>query len=52
MISVQKAFSILQANLPLLPQTEYSLFQARKHILAGDFASWKKEQVEVLMQRL
>ncbi len=26
--------------------------QARKHILAGTFASWKKEQVEVLMQRL
>jgi len=26
--------------------------EARKHILAGDFASWKREQVEVLKQRL
>lgn len=39
MISVQEAFSILQANLPLLPQTEYSLFQARKHILAESLLS-------------
>jgi queuine tRNA-ribosyltransferase len=26
--------------------------EARKHILAGDFLSWKKEQVEILQQRL
>jgi queuine tRNA-ribosyltransferase len=26
--------------------------EARKHILAGDFASWKREQVEILQQRL
>ncbi|MET0463523.1 MAG: tRNA guanosine(34) transglycosylase Tgt [Chitinophagaceae bacterium] len=26
--------------------------EARKHIIAGDFASWKKEQVEVLKTRL
>lgn len=39
MISVQKAFSILQANLQVLPQTECSLFQARKHILAQSLAS-------------
>jgi queuine tRNA-ribosyltransferase len=26
--------------------------QARGHILAGDFMSWKKEQVEILKQRL
>jgi queuine tRNA-ribosyltransferase len=26
--------------------------EARRHILAGDFASWKNEQVEVLKQRL
>jgi queuine tRNA-ribosyltransferase len=26
--------------------------EARKHILAGDFVSWKKEQVEVLRRRL
>jgi queuine tRNA-ribosyltransferase len=26
--------------------------EARKHILAGDFLSWKNEQVEVLRQRL
>jgi molybdopterin molybdotransferase len=34
MISVQDAFSILQNNLPALYQVEYSLIQARKHILA------------------
>lgn len=39
MISVQEAFSILQANLPVLPQTECSLFQARKHILAQSLTS-------------
>jgi molybdopterin molybdotransferase len=39
MISVQEAFSILQANLPVLPQIEYSLFQARKHILAQSLTS-------------
>ena len=26
--------------------------EARKHILAGDFESWKKEQVVILQQRL
>jgi queuine tRNA-ribosyltransferase len=26
--------------------------EARKRILAGDFSSWKREQVEVLKQRL
>jgi len=26
--------------------------EARKHILAGDFVSWKREQVEILKQRL
>jgi queuine tRNA-ribosyltransferase len=26
--------------------------EARKHIIAGDFASWKREQVEVLKRRL
>jgi queuine tRNA-ribosyltransferase len=25
---------------------------AREHILAGDFIKWKKEQVEVLKQKL
>lgn len=39
MISVQEAFSILQANLPVLPQIEYSLFQARKHILVQSLTS-------------
>jgi molybdopterin molybdotransferase len=34
MISVQEAFAILQNNLPALQQVEYSLIQARKHILA------------------
>ena len=34
MISVQKAFSILQTNLPTLAEVEYSLFQSRKHILS------------------
>nr|WP_315250944.1 gephyrin-like molybdotransferase Glp [uncultured Flavobacterium sp.] len=39
MISVQEAFSILQANLPVLPQIEFSLFQARKHVLAQSVTS-------------
>jgi queuine tRNA-ribosyltransferase len=26
--------------------------EARKHILEGDFAEWKKQQIEVLMRRL
>lgn len=39
MISVQEAFSILQANLPVLPQVECSLFEARKHILAQSLLS-------------
>lgn len=39
MISVQDAFSILQNNLPPLQQVEYSLIQARKHILAQDIVS-------------
>jgi molybdopterin molybdotransferase len=39
MISVQEAFSILQANLPALPAIECSLFQARKHILAESLSS-------------
>ena len=39
MISVQEAFSILQANLPVLPAVERSLFQARKHILAQSLSS-------------
>jgi len=34
MISVQDAFAVLQNNLPALQQVEYSLIQARKHILA------------------
>jgi molybdopterin molybdotransferase len=39
MITVQEAFSILQANLPVLPEAEYSLFEARKHILAESLYS-------------
>ena len=39
MISVQDAFAILQNNLPALQQGEYSLVQARKHILAQDIFS-------------
>ncbi|MES2575783.1 MAG: gephyrin-like molybdotransferase Glp [Bacteroidota bacterium] len=39
MISVQEAFSILQNNLPVLEQVEYSLGQARKHVLAEDLFS-------------
>jgi molybdopterin biosynthesis enzyme len=39
MISVQQAFSILQANLPTLPEVEISLFQARKHILTQSLFS-------------
>lgn len=34
MISVQDAFSILENNLPELQEAEYTLAQARKHILA------------------
>ncbi len=34
MISVQEAFAILQANLPLPQTAVYSLVQARKHVLA------------------
>ncbi|HEY6142721.1 MAG TPA: gephyrin-like molybdotransferase Glp [Flavobacterium sp.] len=34
MISVQDAFTILQNNLPALQEAEYTLAQARKHILA------------------
>jgi len=34
MVSVQDAFSILQSNLPDLQETEYSLVQARKHVLS------------------
>lgn len=39
MISVQDAFSILQNNLPALQQVDYSLIQARKHILSSDIFS-------------
>jgi molybdopterin molybdotransferase len=39
MISVQEAFSILEQNLPALHKVEYSLFQARKHILAESLLS-------------
>jgi len=39
MISVQEAFSILEANLPVLPKVESSLFEARKHILAESLSS-------------
>lgn len=39
MISVQDAFSILKNNLPPLQQVEYSLIQARKHVLAEDIFS-------------
>ncbi|MNX69161.1 Molybdopterin molybdenumtransferase [compost metagenome] len=34
MVSVQDAFSILKSNLPNLQEIEYSLVQARKHVLA------------------
>ncbi len=39
MISVQEAFLILQNNLPVLPEVECSLVQARKHILAQSVSS-------------
>ena len=39
MISVQEAFSILEQNLPALHKVEYSLSQARKHILAESLFS-------------
>jgi molybdopterin molybdotransferase len=39
MISVQDAFTILQNSLPLPTQVDYSLIQARKHILAQDVFS-------------
>jgi queuine tRNA-ribosyltransferase len=26
--------------------------QAREHIIAGDFSSWKSEQVQILKERL
>lgn len=39
MISVPEAFSILQANLPALVEVEYSLFQARKHIVSQSLFS-------------
>jgi molybdopterin molybdotransferase len=39
MISVQEAFSILEHNLPALHKVEYSLSQARKHILAESILS-------------
>lgn len=34
MINVPEAFSILQNNLVAMPEVEYSLFQARKHIVS------------------
>lgn len=39
MISVQDAFSILQNNLPALQETDYSLVQARKHIVSQNLFS-------------
>lgn len=39
MISVQDAFSILQNNLPALQETDYSLVQARKHIVSENLFS-------------
>jgi molybdopterin molybdotransferase len=39
MISVQEAFSVLEQNLPALHKVEYSLSQARKHILAESLFS-------------
>jgi molybdopterin molybdotransferase len=35
MISVQDAFTILQNNLPILQEVEFTLVQARNHILAS-----------------
>jgi molybdopterin molybdotransferase len=39
MISVQDAFSILQNNVPPLQEVDYSLIQARQHVLAQDIFS-------------
>ena len=39
MISVQEAFSILQNNLPELQEIDYSLVQARKHVLSQTLLS-------------
>lgn len=39
MVSVQDAFSILKNNLPAPQEVEYSLLQARKHILAQTLLS-------------
>lgn len=39
MISVQEAFAILQANLPLPQTVVYPLVQARKHVLAASVYS-------------
>jgi molybdopterin molybdotransferase len=39
MVSVQDAFSILKNNLPSSQEIEYSLLQARKHVLAQSLLS-------------
>lgn len=39
MISVQDAFSILKNNLPESKEVEYSLVQARKHVLSQNLYS-------------
>ncbi|HEY4334651.1 MAG TPA: tRNA guanosine(34) transglycosylase Tgt, partial [Puia sp.] len=50
-----KAKEILALTIASVHNLAFYLWlvgEARKHILAGDFVSWKREQVEVLKQRL
>jgi queuine tRNA-ribosyltransferase len=50
-----KAREILALTIASVHNLTFYLWlvrEARAHILAGDFASWKREQVEVLRQRL
>ena len=52
---LMKAKEILGLTIASVHNLAFYLWlvgEARKHILAGDFAGWKREQVEVLKRRL
>jgi queuine tRNA-ribosyltransferase len=50
-----KCQELLGAQIASIHNLRFYLWlveEARKHILEGDFAEWKKQQIEVLMRRL
>jgi queuine tRNA-ribosyltransferase len=48
----KEIFGLTIASVHNLAFYLHLVTEARKHILEGDFVSWKKEQMEVIQQRL